>query len=184
MKEFNLINPMIAGGFRTSFKANDEFDAGKHFWEELTVDNNYIANNLPKFMFTLQEGSGKGLHHMMVKETLDKSGNVEYTINKLDNIILSQAQQKKFLTEVNRVRKNYVQEGGKKHSRRKRYKDDSSSDSDSSDYFDYLRLNRAKPIKYWWYAPTIYTIDGSYSVFTPTFTTNTSPYVQLWVPVP
>jgi len=123
------------------------------------------------------------LFHMLVKEMPTKSNShAEYTIDKVD-LDVDPNTMKQFLNEVDKVKQNVSnkkQSGGRKH-KRKRYDDDDSSSSDEEDYLDYLKVNRvARPFNYWWYAPTIYSNNV---LFTPTFISPISPYVQLWVPV-
>lgn len=185
MGKFKLVNPVIIGSFKSTYESSNALDAAKQFWNELT-ENNYITNNVPQFLFTLEDVKDKSLHHCVVKESA--AGNSKFTDFNIEkvNVDLSSQQKTDFLSEVNKVTKqvnNKVnkQTGGKS---RKRYKDDSSSSSDDSDdeddYLRSIRLKRLKqPIVYWWYSPNIY---GVRTIFTPTFVSPLHPYVQLWVP--
>lgn len=174
MKSYNLVNPVILGGFNTVFKAENELSAAETFWNKLSP---FITNNLPKFMFTLQEGGN--LHHFVVKESVKEGSKVaDFTIDKV-NISLSSQQKQKFLNEANSVSKKYDEQTG---GRRRRYIEDDSSSSSSSDddYFNFFRLKKLNtPITYWWYAPTIY-YPTTTTVYTPTFNIPLTPYVQLW----
>ena len=182
MGKFKLVNPTIIGTFKNTYTANNADQAAQNFWENLTKDGKYIAGNIPKFLFTLQDSSSSELHHYRVEERpTDKSA--EFSITR-ENISLSDKHKKAFLNEINKVQADAatkLQDGGK---HRRRDKDDSSSsDSDSDDIdalFRYVRLRSVKkPLAYWWYTPSLYNIDY---VYTPTFVAPVSPYVQLWVP--
>lgn len=172
MKTYRLVNPVILGSFNDIFKSNSPNDAATQFWESLET------NHIPQFAFTLADDDDK-LYSFSVSE--DRRG--KYNINKL-NTNLNSRQESKFLQESEKIRERGNQEGG----RRKRYEDenDSSSSSNYDDYddlddlFRYIRKKRMdNQIAYWWYSPTIYSID---KVFTPTFIANSTPYVQLYFP--
>jgi len=188
MEKFKLINPVVTGTFVSVFESDSPDKAAKLCWDALTSDGKYISGNIPKFLFTLQSASDKELHHYMVKEEPAETS-ANYSIDKI-NLNLTKEQKRDFLADVQRAKKNSakmmkttVQDGGK---HRKRYEeDDSSSSSDSDtdldDMFKYIRLrNAVRPIMHWWYTPSIYKVDTIYS---PTFVSPLSPYVQWWVPM-
>lgn len=174
MKEYTLINPTILGTFPTTFKAENPIAAGKQFWEELTVNGKYVTNHLPIYCFSLQEAGGN-LHHMVVREKTTKTGtHTEYEIEEDMNNKVDSDKMKQLLRESSMIKQKAENkmEGGK----RKRYKEDDSSDGSDSD-FDYLKLHKVwRPITYWWYVPTIYHVQ---KVFTPTFNCPVAPYVEL-----
>lgn len=187
MGKFKLINPLVTGTFTDVFESESADKAAKLCWDALTADGKYISGNVPKFLFTLQSVSDKELHHYMVKE-LPSDTVADYSIDKI-NVSLTKEQKKEFLDDVKKARKNSekmmrttVQDGGK---HRKRYEEDDSSSSDDSDtdlddMFKYIRIrNSVRPIMHWWYSPSIYNVD---TIYTPTFVSPLSPYVQLWVP--
>jgi len=173
MKSYKLVNPVIIGSFETSFNANDATSAAETFWKSLSP---YITNNVPKFMFTLQEGGN--LHHFVVKESVrDGSKFADYSLDKI-NITMSAKQQKTFLDKVAKL-SSMDQSGGK---RKKRYEEDDSSSSSSDsddDYFNFAHLRKLnQPILYWSYTPTIY--NTTTTTYTPTFNVPLTPYTQLW----
>ncbi len=188
---FELINPVIVGTLSKTYDAENVEEAGKMFWEALTVDGKYISGNVPKFMFTLKESGTDKLHHFVVTETPDGKS-ASYSIKKVDVKLtntetsnLIKASRDAYNNAHNLVKEH--QEGGK-HKKRYEDNDDSSSSSDSSDddLDDYLRSLRiksvSKPIVYWWYAPTVYKVGN---LFTPTFVPSVTPlYTQLWIPLP
>lgn len=187
MSKYQLINPVITGKFQNVYEASESIDAAKQFWNELT-GNNYITNNVPQFMFTLEKISDHSLHHFMVKEkaTSSESKFADYSIEEV-KLDLSASQIKEFRSEVSKVQKRMTKEkesqsGGKKS--RKRYDDSSSSSSssgDEDDLIDYIRMKRFnQPIVHWWYTPTLYKVP---TLFTPTFVAPLYPYVELWVPL-
>ncbi len=197
MGKFKLINPVITGKFSDTFETATSDDAAKQFWESLTHDGKYLSNNVPRFLFTLQDTSNEELHHYMVKEKPEGSY-ADYTIKKV-TATLTDERKTQFLSAVKKAQddsekmKHEEQNGGNqtiksnltgsgKH-HKKRYKDDSSSSDDSDDdiddMFKYIRLKNAiRPMSYWWYDPTLYKIHP----FIPTFVAPIAPYVQLWTP--
>jgi hypothetical protein len=193
MVNFKVINPVIAGTVATDFNADSPSEAAKQFWDNVTVTNKVVVNNLPKFLFTLKDSSTDKLYHFIVREKVDENKNAEYSIEETEDDMTSE-QKEDFLNEVKRVQnrfgnenKSKSQDGGAKRKKikkgGKRDKDSSSSSSSSSDdlddYFTYVKRNIYRPISYWWYSPSIYKIK---SVFTPVFIPSVTPYVQLWVP--
>lgn len=187
--KFTLINPVIAGSFSKTYEAENSEEAGKMFWEALAIDNKYISNNVPKFMFTMKENGSNNLHHFSVSET-PNGKNASYSIEKVD-LKLSNSEINNLISSstnafdnAQKLASNYHQEGGK----RRRDKDDSSSSSDSSDddldeMFRAIRIKSVtKPIVYWWYNPTVYRVQN---LFTPTFVPSVAPlYTQLYIPLP
>jgi hypothetical protein len=185
MSKYQLVNPVITGKFQDTYEASTSIDAAKQFWNELT-GNNYITNNVPQFMFTLEKTSDSSLHHFLVKEkaTSAESKFADYSIEEV-KLDLTAAQVKEFKNEVAKVHKKMggrSQEGGKKKHRKRYEEDDSdSSSSDEDDLIDYIRMKRFnQPIVHWWYTPTLYKVP---TLFTPTFVAPLYPYVQLWVPL-
>lgn len=176
MGKYQLVNPVIIGTFSNTYDATNPSNAAKKFWENLTSDNKYITGDIPKFLFTMKNENNK-LHHFMVKEKLS-GRHADYTISEL-NVNLPANKQKKFMNASEKVA-NKVQSGG--GAKNKRYDDDSSSDEDINDLFNYVRLKKAvRPITYWWYTPSIY---NDPVLFTPSFVAPISPYIQLWLPSP
>ena len=189
---FTVINPRIVGSFSKAYEGNTAEEAGAQFWEALTTKGKYVLNNIPSFGFTLQEGGSKNLVNLLVKETIN-GNHSSYTISKIDlnlsetdenNII--NASQNAYNKALKIANTNQHTGGKKKH---RKYKDDSSSSSSSSDssddvddLFRSIRIKSvAKPIVYWWYAPSMYKIEN---LFTPTFVPAVAPlYTELWIPV-
>jgi hypothetical protein len=111
MSKYQLVNPVITGKFQDTYEASKSIDAAKQFWNELT-GNNYITNNVPQFMFTLEKTSDHSLHHFMVKEkaTSSESKFADYSIEEVP-LTLTPAQVKEFKTEVAKVQKKMKSEG-------------------------------------------------------------------------
>lgn len=186
MKNYTVVNPVIYGKFKNTYEAATSLEAASGFWKELT-GNNYITNNVPHFLFTLQDDKDKSLHHFSVKEKAAAEGSKysDYSIAEV-TVKLSKKEEDEFIKEANSVKSRLssgeIQAGGKRSLSRKRYADDDSSSSsdDDIDIVDYIRIrNLTHPISYWWYAPTIYNVR---TVFTPTFVSPLYPYVQTWFP--
>lgn len=186
---YNVINPVIAGTFKTTYKSNTAKGAAKAFWENLTSNGKYISSNVPKFLFSMMDQKTNELHHFVVTE-VPNGKYTDYSIDEYDPKLSSQ-ETAQLIDESTKARQNSdkiidEQSGGK---RRKRYEDpddDSSSDDSDSDDIDDLfrniRLKRAnRPIVYWWYSPTIYKVAN---IFTPSFVAPMTPYVQLYIPRP
>jgi hypothetical protein len=202
MGNFKLVNPILAGNIKTEFDENDSAAAAETFWKTLTSDNKLIANEIFKFIFTLED-TDNNLHHFSVIEKEKSKGNVEYKIENITKEIEKRAdpqEMKQFKKEVSRVQSQIndgnvpALKGGKKVLSRtlkakggKHKKDDSSSSSSSSsssdDEFDFSAIRKQMyktPISYWWYSPMIYKVRRLY---TPAFVHPIAPYVQLWMPM-
>lgn len=195
MGKFELINPVITGTFSNTYEAGSPDFAAQKFWESLTSDNKYVSGSIPRFYFSLMDMSNNELYHYSVKEK-SENGRVDYSINQI-NVDIPRDTKNKFLKEIQKI-KNNSQKGGyeddDKKKRRRRYKDDDSSSSSSSSssstssdsddveaVFRHIRRKKAKrPIIHWWYAPSLYDANN---IFTPSFVSPISPYVQLWIPM-
>jgi len=182
MGKYQLVNPVIVGTFENSYIGKNSDDAAKQFWENLTSENKYVTGNIPKFLFTLKDENTNELYHYVVKEKME-GRHADYVITHID-VNMNDNSKETFLNKSNEVR-NFAENNMKGGKHRKRYDEDDSSSSDSSDQdldelFNYIRLKKAvRPISYWWYTPSIYNVN---TVFTPSFVAPLSPYVQLWIP--
>lgn len=186
MREFRVINPVIAGTFKTTYTTSSAESAAEEFWQGITADGKYISGNLPKFLFTMIDTKTKKLHHFLVNEIAGKNY-ADFTIEEYDPKMTKQEEDtliaQSEVAEKNSDKIMSNQDGGK----RKRYEDDddssdssNSSSDDIDDLFRSIRLKRLnRPIVYWWYYPSIYKMQN---IFTPTFVAPLSPYVQLWIP--
>ena len=179
MSEFYLVNPIIGGSLKTSFKAKNYLEAANKAYTSL-ADN--FSNNIPEFYFTLQKadsksklGKGKNADYksFLVKET-KKKNEVSYRLVEY-NVKNNSEELKNFRTEIKKLDKKY-QFGGK-------IKYDSSSSSsdyysDSDYYFPKLRRSTiiSNPISYWWYDPYVFRIKR---YFIPTYVAPLSPYVTV-----
>lgn len=133
MKNFKLINPVIIGKMKTTFETNTAIDAAQEFWNELT-SNNYIANNIPQFLFTLENNVDNEFHHFLVKENLDAENSklTNFTIKEV-NVDLTDKQKKIFLSEVEKIHSNISksQSGGKKHRNQRKQKRETPTETAS-----------------------------------------------------
>jgi hypothetical protein len=191
MTKFRLVNPSIVGSANKSISASNEHDAASEAWNNLSQ---YITNNVPKFPFSIERTSDGKLFHFLVKEKR-KAGSkvVDFSISPLSvKLTKSQLAEIKGKIENIHTANDKVQSGGKhKHHHDKDKKDSeddssssSSSASDSSDSDVYNKMsifgyNTSYPIAYWWYSPTLYSLD---TVYIPTFTVPLTPYVELYYP--
>lgn len=210
MTKFKLINPLIIGSLDCKYDVSTANEAANKFWNQLTIDHNYVTNNVPQFFFTLMEENNRNLHHFVVKEKPVSNGAkyVDYEINEV-NVKLDGDEKSNFIDRIHEmeleITRQEKQQTGGKH-RKKRYLDDDSSSSSSSDGYyrsDYLSALRLKnltnyPISYFLYNPAVYcadintkietkvienpssTIVSSTTTFVPTFVTPMVPYFQLW----
>ena len=185
MKNFTLINPVIAGTFGNNYKCNTDDEAAKQFWEALTTEGKLISGNMPQFFFTLMNTKNKELSHYKVNE-IPSNSYTDYSIDKV-NLKLSSSEEQSLIKDSKSARNKTEQiSNNKTGGRKKRYSDyddddsSSSSDEDLDDFFKYVRSHRVqRPIVYWWYTPSVYKTN---SIFSPTFVAPVSPYVQLWIP--
>lgn len=187
MNSYKLVNPTIIGNLKTEYNAESPIEAAKQFWDQLTVENQLITNNVPMFLFSIEQTGGK-LHHFMVQEkpSTKKSKYANFTIteHKLD---LSDEEQNEFKQNLTELVNDVNSKINEQHGGRKRYhnKDDDSSSSSSSssdvdDYLSFLRLRRiSNPLVYWLYNPVLYRVRSS---FVPTFYPPHTPYVHYFYP--
>jgi hypothetical protein len=170
MSVYKLVNPHIEGNMSTEFSANSAASAGKKAWASISE---HLMNNVPKFAFTLQNGSD--LYHFMVKEKLNQTGgktSIDFDVSLLENKLTKNGE--KLFKQTLKKTQQKIQSGGKK----KRYDDD--DDDDDDDDYSYLKLlNKLNsPINYWYYNPWLYTPYVN-SVYMPTFVAPLSPYVEI-----
>ena len=203
--KFKLINPIISGEFVDTFEAENPKDAAKKFWEELTIKQKIITNNVPQFAFSLESNEeennedNKKLFHFVVKETPSDDGKfTDYTIEEVE--LKDDKKLDEFKKEVERVKKSLAKRvtQAQKGGRRKRYdKDednespkklnDDGDDDDDDEYDDLFRRiklrNMLRPFSFVWYAPTIYTpMCKTCTLSIPTFTYPVYPYFNIWIP--
>lgn len=188
---FELVNPIIAGNITTKFEVDNPMDAAKKFWDTMTTENNLIVNEVFKFIFTLKDSNGK-FHHFSVVEKEKTKGNVEYELKNITEEVEKKANENEmdqFKKEVSRVQKQIEgtnKKGGKKGGKKSSSSSSSSSsddDDDDDDEFDFAKIRRkmySAPISYWWYSPMIYKVRR---IYTPVFSRQIAPYVQLWMPM-
>lgn len=178
MSEFYLVNPIIGGSLKTSFKAKNYLEAANKAYTSL-ADN--FSNNIPEFYFTLQKadsksklGKGKNADYksFLVKET-KKNSEVSYRITEHNSKIPAKLN-KRFKEQVIKYNdKN--QSGGK-------IKYDEHDDEDLFDdddlYFPRMSSSYvySSPISYYYYDPYLYNIKNYY---VPTFVAPLTPYIGL-----
>lgn len=176
MHDYELVNPSITGNIKKTFSSSDSNTAASEAWNELSQ---YMANNTPKFAFSLKREDGK-LYHFSVKEKLGKNKSVKFTVKPL-KLNLSKEQENGLLNHISDHAKKM--NGGKHKSKDDSDSSDSSSDSDSdtdSDLYDKIRKFKNKPLNYLWYNPLVYTTNGKLeSVYIPTFTYPIVPYFEI-----
>ncbi len=176
MHDYELVNPSITGNIKKTFSSSDSNSAASEAWNELSQ---YMANNIPKFAFSLKRSDGK-LYHFSVKEKMSKNKSVKFTVKPL-KLDLTKDQENGLLNHISDHTKKM--NGGKHKSKSKddSDSDSSSSDSDSdSDLYDKIRKFKNKPLNYLWYNPLVYTTNGKLdSVYIPTFTYPIVPYFEV-----
>lgn len=79
MPNYEMINPVIQGKLKTTFKATSDLDAANKAWSSVSK---YISNNVPKFAFTLKNTKDGSLCHFSVEET-KKGKEASFNISKL-----------------------------------------------------------------------------------------------------
>lgn len=175
MTKFTLVNPTIIGNFESTVSADNQTDAAKQIWNNMSE---YITGNVPEFVFTL-ESENDGYHTFKVKEQ-PVGKYAEFEISELE-FKMKPSQEKKFKEQMGRLKNSSIgsQDGGKK---KKRYskveedEDDSSSDSVYEKLKLFKSINYQKPIVYLWYTPLIYNLPRFY---VPTFSAPLTPYVEI-----
>jgi len=175
---YQLVNPYIAGNFKTSIKAKNSLEAANLFYKNLSQ---HFNNSIPNFYFSVQKGgSGAGKHyHFEVNEKLVED-QVSFTVAPY-NVHNNESAVEKFKVKLEEFKGKFNQDGGKKK-KKKHHKHDSSDSDDldvSSDEF-YTRVQKyvpvTQPIYYYWYDPYIYNLN---SVFIPSFYNYMNPYIEL-----
>lgn len=189
---YNLVNPCIKGQFKSGIKAKNSLEAAKKLYNGMSE---HFNNNVPKFYFSIQKGkSGTGkVYHFKVKES--KNGDdIDFSIEQY-NLKGAQKANKSFLKKLGNFNKKFESQAGgapkskrnkktkknsKKRKTKRKKKDDSESDSDSEDNFSFSTGNYVStidhPIYWWWYDPTVYSVD---SIFVPTFYSYNTPHIQI-----
>jgi hypothetical protein len=183
--KYKLVNPYIKGEFETKVSAKNSVAAAKTFYNNLSE---HFNNNVPKFYFTIQKGgSGKGkFFHFEVKET-KVNDSVDYTIKPFE-IKEEEDSMKQYLENFDRFKGRFnggARKGSRKSSRKsskksskRRHYDDSSSSSDSDDFYrqakSYVPVT-SSPFYYMYYDPLLYRVD---SVFIPTYYAYVSAFTE------
>ena len=191
---YNLVNPCIKGQFKSEIKAKNSLEAAKKMYNNMSE---HFNNNVPKFFFSIQKGqSGKGkVYHFKVKES--KNGeDIDFSIEQY-NLKGAQKANKSLLKKLGNFNERFNKQSGgdpkkkkkkgskkkgskkKATKKRKSKKDSSESESDSEDYSfttgKYISTID-HPIYYWWYDPTVYSVD---SIFVPTFYSYNTPHIEV-----
>lgn len=183
MKTFTLVNPLIIGGMKTEYVADNGLKATSEFWSEL---GQHLALNNPELYVTFKDESGV-LSHYLINEKLGKNKVADYTISEF-KVDLSKSKEAKFLDAVQKYKKRGKSlTGGSidKKLKRDRSKDSSSSSSDLDSDDDYYNFRRYRtrlnaPINMLYYTPLLYGVD---TIVLPTFVPTIIPYVTLYMPV-
>lgn len=184
MQSYQLINPMIEGSFIDTYDAEEQLEASKKMWMNLSK---HIVGYVPRFLFTMKNISTSNLHHFEVTES---GSNQKYSIKELD-LNIDKSVFDDFLKNVDNANKN--KKGGSRKLNRKRYSSSSSSSSDS-----YPIIRRTDPIAIFNYMPRVYFAPGRTVIETPVSTTlnptigtvitpiytpvfaHMSPFIALW----
>lgn len=179
MPTFKLVNPKIIGDFNDIVTANNKSDAADKTWMQLTK---YITNNVPRFLFTLEDQESGLLYNFQVDENPDgKIAN--YDITELDSK-LTKSQIKSFKNQLAKIERKtqHLINGMYGGQRRHRYHEDDST-TDSEELYDKIKLiksiNTPQPIVYWWYTPVLYEYYKLPSIYIPTFNPPLLPYVEV-----
>lgn len=177
MSEYSLVNPYISGQFSTSFNESSPLKAATAAWNMISSK---LSNCVPSFAFTLQEESGKKLHHFMVNENVDDEGKVSFNIKKYKKV-----DETKVNDFMNKLAKIKTQSGGKKAD------DDDSSSSSESEILAKLRYKHMKKrandskligtyLWSWSYYPTLYDVTYYDYFFVPTYVAPYMPYMYIY----
>lgn len=181
VNSYQLVNPYIAGKFKTAIKANNSHEAANLFYNKLSQ---HFNNSVPEFNFTIQKGllgSGK-YYHFQVNEYRNNN-EVDYQIKSLE-LADNEENMQRFISKRDKFKSKLDQSAGgnKKKKRKSSKKKDSDSESESSTDSEYIYkhvksyLPVNQPIYYWWYDPYIYNLN---SVYIPTFYSYVTPYIEL-----
>lgn len=164
-KTFNLVNPRLVGTFDSSVKAKNAEDAMSTFWGRMTK---HIEGNVPAFNATLQEGSGKKLHHFRIRESVHDGDEAVTDIKKLDVKMSSKGTDD--LLKRSASASTSMQNGGRRRRKKSDDEDDSSSsdsEDDNEEYYRFLKYRKRVPISLAWYAPNVYSRTKSVDIFVP-----------------
>jgi len=175
---YELINPLIAGTFNIRFGATDPLDAAKMFWNSFTTANS--INYTPQFVFTMRNIVDDSLYHFIVNEKGTTSNVTKFTIE-LYNVEPSGKYIDQFLKEVDRMRLLFgLPPRESVHDEWDDVDKGKEGFSISDDIIKYVKSHKAlKEIAYYWYCPSLYDINVMYS---PLFSQQPCPFVQLWNP--
>jgi hypothetical protein len=183
-RTYQLINPHIEGTFKDTYDAKEPIDAANSMWSNFTE---HLVSHVPKFMFTMRDISSGDLHHFEVSENKQEN---QYTIEKLNLDI-----NKKHFSDLAANIDNYGKAREQKGGHRRRYEDDSDSDSNSSTDV-YPTIRRTSPIAMFHYNTRVYytpldlkVFDSTMNpqlvavttpVFTPVFKPSLGTFVGIW----
>ena len=104
MPSYRIVNPRIGGEFNDTVTAESAPIAAQKIWTSLSK---YITNNVPRFVFTLQETGKNGkYHHFQVTES-PQGRLANYTIKNLDPNLVSKDQINLFRSEANRLDRKF-----------------------------------------------------------------------------
>lgn len=158
MKTYQLINPVLDGNVRTSFRAANSLEAANLAY---TAMSKYFANSVKSFKFSMARVAGdekisnvpaKHLYHFVVKESRNGK-DVEFAIKPFTGNIQN----------ISRLTAKVDKLVGKQSGGKSKWDDDDDSDSDESLF---MRKYISEPLRRWYYFPTIY---GDPRFFLPTF---------------
>ena len=168
MKSYTLVNPHIEGSISTKFKASSAQDAANLTFEALSK---YFSINVPNFSFTLQKGGSDKFYHFNLKEKINSSDKIKFTIKQIEKV------NDNVLTKFIKSNQD-KQDGGKSRKYKKYIDDDDDEDDDDDDYYYYYKpIVRQQPMYYWSYAPYVYNIK---KVYVPTFIPGITPYINIY----
>ena len=179
---YQLVNPYIAGNFKSKIKARNSLEAANMLYKSLSE---HFNNSIPTFYFTIMKGgSGAGAHyHFKVNEKM-KGDEVNFSV-KSYHVENNETAIDTFKNKLEKFKAKFDQLGGKKSKTkksksRKSKSDESDTDLDVSSDELYKRVQSyvpvTQPIYYWWYDPYVYNLN---SIFIPTFYSYLNPLMEL-----
>ncbi|AYV81751.1 MAG: hypothetical protein Harvfovirus58_9 [Harvfovirus sp.] len=185
MPTFKIANPKIIGEFDDTVNAPNIMEAADKAWVKMSA---HITNNVPRFLFTLEDTQSGKMHNFEVDE-IPQGKLANYSITELSEHKISASQERALKAEEKKLQEKLKNLDGGRHKHRykdiKRINEDDSSSSSSSeeDLYRKIRhirnLNAPQPIVYWWYTPLLYQDYNYPSLYMPTFNAPLVPYVEI-----
>lgn len=164
MPSYELINPCISGGFVAKIDKNNEHEAAKHFWSDLSK---HISSHLPLFFMTIkkQDGGNGDLYHFSVSEKI------------VDGSVTANIESIKLTEEAGELLLDKYRNHIGKHHKGGKPEDDEILKMiyDIENVQQLMKTKKKMPIYMFWWYPVIYKIHNPSDYFLPVFST-TVPY--------